>query len=346
MQTSDYFVAENSTILETMEVIERGARSIAFVCDGKKLLAAVSDGDIRRYLIKKGDFNTPISHIANYQPKFLYENADVDVRQYMKKLCVQALPILDQEKNIIRIEFERKEWSSMTASLKLPVVIMAGGKGKRLEPYTKILPKPLIPIGEKTITEHIMERFERFGCNHFDMIVNYKKHFIQSYFGDNDISHNVKFIEEPEFWGTAGGLALLRGKYKGTFFVSNCDILVDADYEEIYKQHKEQKNLITLVCASKRVVIPYGTIKLSSGRVTGLEEKPKFDFIVNTGLYLVEPEFLDRIPENTFIHITEVIESCIRQGDRVGTFLVDEEAWMDMGQLDELEKMKRKMEID
>ena len=345
MQTLDYIVTENESVIETMKVIEKGARSIAFVCDDKKLLAAVSDGDIRRHLIQNGDMSIPVSKIANYQPIFLYADSEIDIKQFMRERFIQALPIVDSEKNIIRIVFERKEVLVPKQELSLPVVIMAGGKGTRLEPYTQILPKPLIPIGEKTITEHIMERFEQFGCSNFDMIVNYKKNFIQSYFGDNDIDHHVNFVEEPEFWGTAGGLTLLRGRYNKTFFVTNCDILIDADYQDIYNRHKEQENMVTIVCAKKRVVIPYGTIHLSSDQVTGLEEKPKFDFVVNTGLYLVEPEFLDRIPDATFIHITEVIQRCIEMGDRVGTYLVDEDAWMDMGQLEELEKMKRKMEI-
>lgn len=346
MQTADYIVTEDESIIDTMKVIEKGARSIAFVCDGKKLLAAVSDGDIRRYLIENGDMSIAISKIANYQPLYLCESSETDIKQFMKKHYIQALPIVDKNMNVVRIVFERKEVFVSKRVLNLPVVIMAGGKGTRLEPYTQILPKPLIPIGEKTITEHIMERFEQFGCNCFDMIVNYKKNFIQSYFGDSDIEHNVRFVEEPEFWGTAGGLALLKGRYHQAFFVTNCDILIDADYQDIYEKHRQQGNIITIVCALKRIVIPYGTIKLSSDQVVGLEEKPQFDFVVNTGLYLVEPEFLNRIPDATFIHITEVIQKCIEQGDKVGTYLVDEDAWMDMGQLEELEKMKRKMEIN
>lgn len=221
---------------------------------------------------------------------------------------------------------------------------MAGGKGTRLHPYTQILPKPLIPIGNQTITEHIMERFEQYQCSHFDMIINYKKNFIRSYFQDNEIKRNVDFIEEPEFWGTAGGLKLLEGKYKSTFFVSNCDVLIDADYKDIYNVHKQEKNIITLVCAKKKIVIPYGTVSVNEkNEILEFKEKPEYTFLTNTGLYLVEPEFLKMIPEQTFIHITDVIQKCMNAKKKVGTYIIDEENFMDMGQLRELEQMREKL---
>ena len=159
------------------------------------------------------------------------------------------------------------------------------------------------------------------------MIVNYQKNFIKSYFMDNENKHDITFVEEPEFWGTAGGLKLIESKYQETVFVTNCDILIDANYADILKFHKEQKNIITMVCAMKKMVVPYGTVELAEdGNVLSLREKPEFDFITNTGLYLIEPEFLARIPENTFVHITDVIQSCIDAGCRVGVFPIDEDA--------------------
>jgi NDP-sugar pyrophosphorylase family protein len=231
--------------------------------------------------------------------------------------------------------------------MNVPVVIMAGGKGTRLYPYTQILPKPLIPIGEKTITELIMDHFEAFGCKHFDMIVNYKKNFIKSFFIDNEQKRNVDFIEEPQYLGTGGGLKLLEGKYEASFFVTNCDIIVEEDYSEIMKYHKSENNVITIVSAMKNVTIPYGTIEVSdTGQVIKLNEKPNFSFLTNTGFYVLEPHFLDMIPHNTFIHITDVIQRCINMGEKVGVYPISENAWMDMGQLEELEKMREKIGND
>ena len=126
----------------------------------------------------------------------------------------------------------------------MEVVILAGGKGTRLKPYTDILPKPLIPIGDQTITEHILDHFERYGCNRVLMIVNYMKNFIKSYFTDHDDKKDICFIEEKEFLGTGGGIRLLKEQIHETFFLTNCDILIDADYSEILSYHKKVKTLL------------------------------------------------------------------------------------------------------
>jgi len=192
-----------------------------------------------------------------------------------------------------------------------------------------------------------MDHFEAYGCRHFDMILNYKKNFIKSFFIDNEKKRDVSFIEEPDFMGTGGGLKLLEGRYQDTFFVTNCDILIEEDYSDIIKYHKEQQNIITIVSAMKKTIIPYGTIELSEeGQVTKLNEKPSFSFLTNTGLYVLEPKFIERIPKDTFIHITDVIQECIDKGEKVGVYPISEHAWMDMGQMDELEKMRERLSVD
>lgn len=344
MNLTDYIVSEDMKILEVMKVIDQNAKGIAFVCDDRKLLAAVTDGDIRRYILKNGKLDAPIRDIANYNPIYLKEEDTEDAYLFMRKHSITAVPVVNNENKITTIHFLYHQKSVRNVSLNVPVVIMAGGKGTRLYPYTQILPKPLIPIGDKTITEIIMDHFEEYGCCHFDMIVNYKKNFIKSYFIDNDIKRDVTFIEEPEFYGTGGGLKLLEGKYNDTFFVTNCDIVIEADYAKIYSYHKERNNIITMVCASKNVMLPYGTVELNdNGQVTKLSEKPSYSFLTNTGFYILEPRFLEKIPKDTFIHITDVIQTCIDQGERVGVYPISGHAWMDMGQMDELQKMRERL---
>lgn len=342
---ADYIVSPELSILDTMKIIDKGARAIAFVCKEGHLLAAVSDGDIRRYIIGGGNLKNKISTIANYHPVYIYAGFEMDSDEIMTKKCISALPVVSTTMKIISIMFKKKYANDSHANINLPVVIMAGGKGTRLHPYTQILPKPLIPIGDLTITEHIMNRFEAFGCTHFDIVVNYQKNFIKSYFQDNERHYDITFLEEPEFWGTAGGLKLLHDKYEESFFVTNCDILVEAEYDQILASHREQENIITMVCASKEMIVPYGTVEVSeTGRAVRLKEKPQFSFITNTGLYLIRPDFLEKIPNKTFIHITDVIQKCIDEKENVGVFVVGEENWLDMGQLDELERMKKKLE--
>ena len=222
---------------------------------------------------------------------------------------------------------------------------MAGGKGSRLKPYTDILPKPLIPINNITITEHIINHFAEYGCNNIYMVVNYKKEFIKAYFSDENEDGNIKFVDEENFGGTGGGLKLLPDEVLcSTFFMTNCDVLIEADYEKILEQHIKQKNIITMICAKKEIVIPYGTVEIKGNSVVALNEKPKLSYLVNTGMYIIEPKFVNMIPKDAFIHITDIIDQCINNGERVGTYSINDNQWMDMGQLEELQKMKERME--
>lgn len=345
MNIDNFIVSRDTSVIEVMEVINNNSRGVAFICENGILEAVVTDGDIRRYILKRGDLKVGIENIANYNPRYIVSGENINIHKFMEENSISAIPIVNKKNCIISIQFLNDKKVYKNTNLNTPVIIMAGGKGTRLYPYTKILPKPLIPIGEKTITEHIMNNFEEFGCNKFSMIVNYKKNLIKSFFTDSDIEKDVDFIEEKEFMGTGGGLRLLDNKINSTFFMTNCDILVNDDYSEILEYHKKNKNIITIVCAVKNVTIPYGSIKIDeNGEVLELEEKPKFAFMANTGFYVIEPEFLDYVPNNEFIHITDIIDICIKDNRKVGTYPVSENAWMDMGQLDELENMRKSLE--
>lgn len=345
MQLDDFLVAPECSILDAMKKIDQNGKGIVYVCDQGKVKGALTDGDIRRHILKKGDLQGNVLKVANIEAKILWEKERDSAIERMKFYKIRSIPILDKEGNIKEICFAEDIIRRKREPLDIPVAIMAGGKGTRLYPYTQILPKPLIPIGDKTITEHIIDHFLEYGCSQFDMIVNYKKNFIKSYFMDSERTLNINFIEETEFLGTGGGLKLLEGRYHSTFFMSNCDILIEEDYGDILKLHKEQKNIITMVCALKHVEIPYGTVEITdTGRVLSLKEKPELSFITNTGLYVLEPEFLKEIPERTFIHITDIIQKCINKEKKVGVYVIPEEHWLDMGQLDELKRMQEVLE--
>lgn len=343
MKISDFIIDENMTVLDAVKAIDLNGRGIAFICRENKFVAVLSDGDIRRHILNQGNMELQVRDIANYAPRYMKTGDTCEIKSYMKENKITAIPVINEQGEIVRIYFKSGEEIYNTEQVCVPVVIMAGGKGTRLYPYTQILPKPLIPIGNKTITEHIMDRFIEAGCTDVTMIVNYKKRFIETYFAEDSV-YKVKFVEENEFYGTGGGLKLLTGIDK-TFFMTNCDILLEADYADIYRMHKSQNNLITMVCAKKKIEIPYGTVeKDTEGRYLGLTEKPTYTFLINTGFYVIEPEFLDLIPENTFIHITDMIEKCSRMGHRIGVYEVEEDTWMDMGQLNELENMRKQLE--
>ncbi|MCR5107242.1 MAG: NTP transferase domain-containing protein [Lachnospiraceae bacterium] len=343
---SNYLIDESMTIIDALRQINKGEKSVVFVLKNNRLVAALSDGDVRRYIINGGDLAKTVKEIANYSPVYVHEKDEVNYSKLMREHSITALPLVDDCMTVIDIKFISNP-NPVVDKLDIPVVIMAGGIGSRLRPFTEILPKPLIPIGNKTITEHIIDRFNMHGCTHFDMIVNYKKNLIKSFFQDNEYKYDVSFVEEPEYWGTAGGLKLIEGKYDGAFFITNCDILIEEDYKAIYDYHKKNNNIITLVCAKKQVVLPYGTVDVDeNGNLTAFREKPSFEFKTNTGLYIAEQEFLEEIPENTRIDITDVIENCVKKGKKVGVYLISEDSWMDMGQMEELKRMEKRLNAE
>lgn len=349
MSIDNFLVSPDITILEAMEVINRNAKGIVFIGNSNRLLGTVTDGDIRRYILKKGDLSDRVIKIANCNTVWLGVDAEQQFAQIMSQNSISAVPVLNSNKEILRIYFADGEMAGCgekNVVLDVPLVIMAGGKGTRLKPFTDILPKPLIPIGDKTITEYIVDKFVCYGCSDVYMIVNYKKDFIKAYFQDSNYRDIIKFVDEINFLGTGGGLKLLEGQLNKSFFMSNCDILIDADYRKILEYHNNNHNMITLVCAKKEFKIPYGTVSIDgTNSITGLAEKPAYSYLVNTGFYVIQPEILKIIPMDTFIHITEIIEMCIKENIKVGAYIIEEDAWMDMGQFDEMEKMKQKLGV-
>ena len=348
MELTNLIVTPEVSVFKAMDVINQNGRGIVYVCTpDKQLVGSLTDGNIRRYILKSKDLSAPVSEAMNKEPKSLSIDCAGNSHPFMLEHHITSVPILDRQNRVVSIDFLYAEQVKEKKNLNVPVVIMAGGKGTRLFPYTQVLPKPLIPVGDKTIIELIMEKFESFGCSQFNVIVNYKRNIIKSFFMDSEQSHHVTFTDEDVFMGTGGGLKLLSGKYQNTFFMTNCDVLLEEDYGEILKYHRQQKNIITMVCAMKNVSIPYGTVKLNdSGSVAALQEKPSFSFLTNTGIYVIEPAFLNYIPDGQFIHITDVITRCIEHGEHVGAYPVGEQAWMDMGELNELEKMRKRLNTD
>lgn len=346
MNFEDYLIKSDISIIDAMKAIDKNTEGIVYACDDELcLLGALTDGDIRRHIIHGGDLNSPVSEIMTRKPIKLSVSERSQAGSCMEKHSITSVPIVNDDNIIQEIIFQDLSIRSSRSKINVPVVIMAGGKGTRLAPYTQVLPKPLIPIGEKTITEHIIDRFAEAGCDHFDIIVNYKKHLIKSYFRDVNLNVHTEFLEENEFLGTAGGLQLLHGRYDDSFFMTNCDILIEDDYASIMNYHKQNNNIITVVSAVKDTTIPYGVIdSMPNGRISAIREKPVISTIVNTGFYVLSPDFINMIPKDTFIHITDVIKDCINHKMNVGMYPIAGDHWMDMGQMDELQIMTARLQ--
>lgn len=341
---------DDITITEALKKIDENALGVLFIVDSEgKLLGALSDGDIRRWLIKTGDLKASVTRAMNVNPKYVLEQKEKDAIKLMDEYYITAIPIVDDQMRVIDVVDNKNKTQKPCKDLKIlqnvPVVMMAGGKGTRLYPYTKILPKPLIPVGDKPIAELIIESFCEYGCSDYYLIVNHKKNMIKAYFGELETDYHVHFVDEDVPLGTGGGVSLLKGMIKNTFILTNCDNIVEDDYSKIYEYHKEHKNLITMICSLKNFRIPYGVVNLANeGTIKSMEEKPTFSFFTNTGCYIVEPEVIDDIPEGTVLGFPDIIEKYRSEGKNVGVYPISENAWLDMGEMDALEKMRAHLE--
>lgn len=344
MDFSEFLIDETSTVMDALKQLDHVANKILFVSEENKLIATVTDGDIRRWILKSGNLDSEIKEIANYSPKSLSIGRKGQANNYMQEHSITALPIINENDEIKSIVFLNDEQISRDSNFSLPVVIMAGGLGTRLYPFTKILPKPLIPVGDIPIVERVINRFYDAGSEQFYLIINHKKEMIKAYFNELEKQYKVNYVEEETPLGTGGGLSLLKEEIAQTFILSNSDILIDADYEDIYDHHQSEGNLITMVCSLKSIEIPYGVVEIDeSGEIESMQEKPELSFFTNTGVYIVEPKVIEELKMGTSIDFTTIIEKYKENGDRIGVYPISEYSWMDMGQLEELRKMEKRL---
>lgn len=334
-------IAPKTTLLEGLKKMDLIRRKLLLVHDDYKYIGLLSIGDIQRAIINSADLNSSVSSIIRNDNIIAHPETSIDeIKKLMLAIRAEFMPVVSTDNELLNVYFWEdlfgKKEIAPARRFNLPVIIMAGGVGARLKPLTNVLPKPLIPIGDKTMLEEIFERFGKYGCNTFYISVNYKAELIEYYLLKQNLPFKLHFFKEETPMGTAGSLSLLKGKIHETFFVSNCDILIEQDYSEILNYHKENNNEITLVAALKHYPIPYGTVKTGKkGQLIELKEKPELTFKINSGMYILEPHLLDEIPENHFFHITQLIENIKNRNGNIGVFPVSEKSWKDIGNWEE-----------
>ena len=344
-EIAKFIAKKNVTAVEAMQLIDDNVHGILFIVDDEeKLIGSLSDGDIRRWIIKTGDLNGCAEKMMNKNPKMIFDNEKKTGYEFMKNNYINSLPIVNVHMGIVDILFasdQQIQHETSTALRGTPVIIMAGGKGTRLYPYTKILPKPLIPIGDVPILERIINRFYNCGVNDFYLTVNYKKEMIKSYFKELAPSYHITYVEEAKPLGTAGSIKLIQKKFDTPVIITNCDILIQADYEKVLKYHKESGNALTIVSSLKNVTIPYGVLHSSeNGQISSMEEKPQLFYFINTGLYVLAPQYIAKIPDDTFFHMTHLAERLMQEGLKVGMYPISENSFLDMGEFEEMKKME------
>jgi len=342
----DITIHPGATIKQAMEAMGKTSEKVLLVVNNEQtLLGALSDGDIRKYILSGGDLSGTIQEAYKEDPIFVFQDEyDTEgIKQLLIENRISLIPIVRKDRKIVDfVTWETifgNNRESENQKLDVPVVIMAGGKGTRLEPFTKVLPKPLIPIGDKTVIDHIIDNFRAYGMREFYLTIHHMSKIIRAYFEERNPDYSLQFVEENAPKGTAGSLRLLAEKLSRPFFVSNCDIVIEADYIDLYHFHEQNSYDITLVASAKQFNIPYGICELNGGgSLQRIEEKPMYNFLVNAGLYVLNPNVLALIPDNQLFHITQLIDKVKENGGSIGVYPVSEQAWLDVGQWDEYRK--------
>jgi dTDP-glucose pyrophosphorylase len=338
-------INNNNSLLQALKQMDAEEVKLLLVFDADRFMSILTIGDIQRAIIKNIALTEPISSIIdkNKTYGFLVES-DASIKEKMRRLRAELMPVLDDKGELADVVFWEDyfgdDYKVDRKLINLPVVVMAGGKGIRLKPLTNVIPKPMIPVGEKTIVEEIIDRFESIGCHKFYLSVDYKSEMLRFYFKQLEHKYDIVFIEEDKPLGTIGSVSLLKGKINTPFFVSNCDIVIDQDMRDVYDYHLENHNDLTIVTAVKSFRIPYGVVETGeNGLMTALKEKPELTYMINSGVYILNPECIDEIPEGEFFHITQLMEKIKARGGRVGCFPISEHAWKDMGEWNEYLKI-------
>lgn len=338
-------IVSTESLLSALKQMDVQKVKMLFVFEGNHFISILTIGDIQRAIVNNIELESPISMVLDCNKKFAHTGESMDsIREKMLQLRAECMPVLNEIGELTDVIFWgdlfEKEETDLRPKIDLPVVIMAGGKGTRLKPITNVIPKPLVPVGDKTILEVIMDQFEKVGCHKFYMSLNYKADLMKYYLGQLPHHYDVVFFQEKKPLGTIGSVSMLKGKIDTPFFVSNCDIVIDQDMRNVYDYHVDNHNDLTIVTAVKSFRIPYGVIETGvDGLMTGLKEKPELTYRINTGVYLLNPECIDEIPEGEFFHITQLMEKINSRGGRVGCFPVSEGSWRDVGEWPEYLKM-------
>lgn len=353
MTAPNRIITSNESLKDAMRQMDSERIKLLLVIDNEnRFIAPLSMGDIQRFYLQHNSFNATVGEVVKNRKSIVASLAHSrhDIKKEMQEKRLEAMPILTSDNHLVRII----EWNEIidekppVTHIDVPVVIMAGGKGTRMQPLTHVIPKPLIPLGDKSILEHIIKNYADAGCNKFWISINYKAEMIQHYMNQLDTSTlDISYLYEKEFQGTAGSLHLLTSKVNGPIIVCNCDILIESDYFAILEHHKTSQNELTAIAAVHEREVPYGVFECGhDGVLEKLEEKPTYSYLVNTGMYILESHLLSDIPKQGVFHMTDLINFIQARGGKVGIYPISQGSWFDIGNWDDYRKVCRKLNLD
>lgn len=348
-----YTINSRVNIRQAMKKLDESHRKILFVVeDNYYLYGTLTDGDIRRWILNGNSLNEIVEKICNQTPIIFKENYSLDdIKNAMLENRLQAIPIVNQNNCIIDLLFWDSIFDSeyhfeIKGNLDIPVVIMAGGAGTRLDPFTKILPKPLIPIGERTILEVVIDKFREYGIEKYYISLFHKANMIKAYFDELNPPYTIHYLEESKPLGTAGVISQLNNSINDSLFLTNCDTIINCNYERLVEFHNKNNYDITLVGSMINYRVPYGICEIENeGKLVSLIEKPEYSYLVSTGMYVIRGTALKHIPNNEYFNMTDLIDKVRKNNGSIGVYPISEKSWLDTGEWKEYKKTVEQLNI-
>ena len=335
---SNHIINQNITLLEALSRINSLAPEplVLFVVDDEqRMVGTLTDGDSRRALISGASVTDKAERIMLRNFRYMTTSNATDVKEirHQKEMKMKLVPILDEERHIVDIINLEK----FKTRLPVDAVLMAGGKGERLRPLTEKTPKPLLPVGDKAIIDHNVDRLISYGINHISVTVNYLKEQIEEHYREPRQDVQIQTVREPKFLGTIGSIRFVTKFYNDTVLVMNSDIFTNIDYEDFYLHFQQHDAEMSVAAIPYNVAIPYGIFDLDGRNIKGLVEKPKYIYYANAGIYLIKRRALDEIPADTMFHATDLVEKLIAEGKKVIRYPLNG-TWIDIGNPQEYQK--------
>jgi len=344
MDVERFLISPSNSIRETMACIDRNARGIALVVDGEhRLIATVTDGDVRRAVLAGTDLNLPVMELIKRRKKEPYPTPltaragtpAAELIRIMNEYTLSHLPLLNDEGRVVDMVLLR----DMVKEYELPLraVVMAGGYGTRLRPLTEALPKPMLPVGDRPLLEHIIEQLREVGIRRVNLTTHYKSELISEHFGDGkNFGVEIEYVKEDRPLGTVGALSLIQPSEE-PLLVINGDILTRIDFHAMLDFHREQKANMTVAVREFEMRVPYGVVETEGVEVARISEKPVLRHFINAGIYLLNPEVCRFIPNDRPYDMPELINRLLEAGRRVISFPV-REYWLDIGKIEDYQQ--------
>ena len=331
----------NATIKDAMQIIDNGAMRIALVANPeRRLIGTVTDGDIRRAILKGLTLEESVMKILFRKPTVCRpEDSREKILQLSVQKSIYQIPVVDSKGRIVGIHIVDELLKKKSYSNK--VVLMAGGLGTRLRPLTNAIPKPLLKVGDKPILQTIIENFAAQGFGEFILSVNYKAEMFEEYFGNGEnFGVRIRYVHEEQRLGTAGALSLMRGMLDAPFFVMNGDVLTNIDFTRMLDFHHSRSSAATMAVREYDYQIPFGVVRTDTDRILSIEEKPIYSYFVNAGIYLLNPETIDLIPHDSYFDMPDLFSRMIAKKESVHAYKV-EDYWLDIGRIEQFQQAQK-----